>query len=136
MKAEEVVKQLQAELEHRTEVEHQAEQLIVNGEYEKAKELLQTLDDTKVRELKNLDNDKKEKTLEEIDNVIKRTCEIMLQDGAYITADDLKALAELVTARAKLTDIEHKPAYSYSPTIRAEDVFRSKEIMSIAKKQE
>lgn len=42
MNAAEQVKQLQEELEHRTEVEHQAEQLIVNGEYEKAKELLQT----------------------------------------------------------------------------------------------
>ena len=42
---------LQAELDRRTAVEKLAEKLIIDGKFEEAKELLDTLDDDKAREL-------------------------------------------------------------------------------------
>lgn len=45
------IKALQAELEHRTAVEKLAEKMIIDGKFEEAKELLDTLDDDKAREL-------------------------------------------------------------------------------------
>lgn len=45
------VTDLQAELDRRTAVEKLAEKLIIDGKFEEAKELLDTLDDDKAREL-------------------------------------------------------------------------------------
>ena len=45
------IKALQAELEHRTAVEKLAEKMIIDGKFEEAKELLDTLDDDKARAL-------------------------------------------------------------------------------------
>jgi hypothetical protein len=45
------VTDLQAELDRRTAVEKLAEKMIVDGKFEEAKDLLETLDDDKVREL-------------------------------------------------------------------------------------
>ena len=45
------IKALQAELDRRTAVEKLAEKLIIDGKFEEAKELLDTLDDDKAREL-------------------------------------------------------------------------------------
>lgn len=45
------IKELQAELEHRTAVEKLAEKMIIDGKFEEAKEILDSLDDDKVREL-------------------------------------------------------------------------------------
>ena len=42
---------LQAELDHRAAIEKLAEKMIIEGKFEKAKELLYTLDDDKVRNL-------------------------------------------------------------------------------------
>ena len=42
---------LQAELDRRTAVEKLAEKMIIDGKFEEAKELLDTLDDDKAREL-------------------------------------------------------------------------------------
>lgn len=42
---------LQVELDRRTAVEKLAEKMIIDGKFEEAKELLETLDDDKVREL-------------------------------------------------------------------------------------
>lgn len=45
------IKALQAELEHRTAVEKLAEKMIIDGKFEEAKELLDSLDDDKARAL-------------------------------------------------------------------------------------
>ena len=45
------IKALQAELDRRTAVEKLAEKLIIDGKFEEAKELLDTLDDDKVEKL-------------------------------------------------------------------------------------
>lgn len=45
------IKALQAELDRRTAVEKLAEKMIIEGKFEEAKELLDTLDDDKAREL-------------------------------------------------------------------------------------
>ncbi|MBU5478054.1 hypothetical protein KQI69_02435 [Eubacterium sp. MSJ-13] len=45
------IKALQTELEHRTAVEKLAEKMIIDGKFEEANELLDSLDDDKVREL-------------------------------------------------------------------------------------
>ena len=49
-KAKEIT-ELQKELDHRTAVEKLAEKLIIDGKFEEAKELLETLDDDKVEKL-------------------------------------------------------------------------------------
>lgn len=45
------IKALQAELDRRTAVEKLAEKMIIDGKFEEAKELLDTLDDDRAREL-------------------------------------------------------------------------------------
>ncbi|WP_418963383.1 hypothetical protein, partial [Butyribacter intestini] len=45
------IKALQAELDRRTAVEKLAEKMIIDGKFEEAKELLDTLDDDKVKKL-------------------------------------------------------------------------------------
>lgn len=45
------IKALQAELDRRTAVEKLAEKMIIDGKFEEAKELLDTLDDDKVEKL-------------------------------------------------------------------------------------
>lgn len=45
------IKALQAELDHRTEVEEKVFRLFSEGKFEEGKALLDTLDDGKVREL-------------------------------------------------------------------------------------
>lgn len=49
----ELVKRQQEELGHRTAVEKEAIALIRQGEYQEAKELLQSLDDSILREINN-----------------------------------------------------------------------------------
>lgn len=57
------IKALQAELDHRTAVEKLAEKLIIEGRFEEAKELLDSLDDDKARELME-DNKYPEKAID------------------------------------------------------------------------
>ena len=57
------IKALQAELDHRTEVEEKVFRLFSEGKFEEGKALLDTLDDGKVRELME-DNKYPEKTID------------------------------------------------------------------------
>lgn len=47
------LKKLQAELDHRTAFEKLAEKMIIEGKFEEAKELLDTLDNDRARRLLN-----------------------------------------------------------------------------------
>ena len=65
------IKALQAELEHRTAVEKLAEKMIIDGKFEEAKELLDTLDDDKARELMEECPDEEIKEVRTMDKRVK-----------------------------------------------------------------
>lgn len=81
----EKIKDLQSEIDHRTEIEMQAEKLICEGKFEEARELLNSLNDELVRELAEGVGD------EDVDSNNKHKKEIGTKN--YLTDRDLYCLA-------------------------------------------
>ena len=82
-KKTELLKKLQVEQDRRTQVENEADRLICNEEYEKAAELLESLDDQIVRdieaELDKLDQEPEEEVeTEEFDEQAKQFLNIVV----------------------------------------------------------
>ena len=94
------------EMKHRTEVEDEAFELMAQGKFDEARELVETLDDSLLEFRKWPGEEEKtdDEVAKELDETIVYICR-ELREGNYIPVDCtnlLEALASLTEARAKL----------------------------------
>ena len=75
------IKALQAELDRRTAVEKLAEKMIIDGKFEEAKELLDTLDDDRAREL--MEEEKNIELLKRYKWRLRKACWVKLTSFFY-----------------------------------------------------
>ncbi len=95
------------EMKHRTEVENKAFELMAQGKFDEARELVETLDDS-LLELREWPGEKEkadDEVVKELDKTIVYVCR-EIREAEYIPVEYtylLEALASLVETRAKLT---------------------------------